>query len=586
MLRVGQEIGPYTLIRQLGKGGFKIVWLAEKRTSLLTTQVAVGVIYDPNPDLTVIREEAERWKHASGHVNVLPVLDADIYDDQVVIVSEYAPDGDLQTLMNQAGDELLPYPETIRIVCGILAGLEHLHGLNPPIIHRDLKPENILMQGTTPKVTDFGMSRVFNATIYSRISGTPSYMPPEAFDGKSTRQSDLWSVGVILYQMLSGKLPYPQKDMLALYGALMQGNPEPLPESVPAPLREAVNKSLQKDVSLRYQTASEMRVDLEHSLSPDGATHSNNTVSSKQDIARPISTTTPLLSGSHKPEDMTNRFGNMKGFLTGVSVCLALASATGAFIYFANKPHAKTLQPDSHNQAGSRSSTSKINAIDGAEMQLIPAGTFEMGDTGQSYNPKHQVTLSKSYWMYANLVTVAQFRKFDKATGIKYDWKGNVPKWGWIDVHPMVKVNWNEAEEYCKWAGCRLPTEAEWEHAARGTTDSKFPWGNKFDGAKCANSVPPNKLKSAVAIGTYPSNSFGLKDMAGNAWQWCSDWYDQGYTQRNATDPEGAASGTSCVLRGGCWSDHNPENFRSSCRVDGDPTEGDDGLGFRCASGE
>jgi serine/threonine protein kinase len=264
-----QQIGPYTLIRLLGQGGFGEVWLAEKRTALMTTQVAVKLPLDPNPDLNAVRHEAQTWLRVSGHPNVLPVIEADIYDGQVVIVSEYAAAGSLASWLQRHGGKASSVEVAVAMASGILAGLQHLHHLPTPIVHRDLKPDNVLLQGDQPRLTDFGISRVLKTTAMTQnASGTPHYMPPEAFAGRYSPQSDVWAAGVILYQMLSGRLPFPQNDMPSLYGAILTGTPDPLPAEVPSEIKEAVTKALSKDPAQRFTSAADMQAGLKPAASP------------------------------------------------------------------------------------------------------------------------------------------------------------------------------------------------------------------------------------------------------------------------------------------------------------------------------
>ena len=141
MFRKGQEIGTYTLIKRLGRGGFGEVWLAERRAKFVTTRVAVKLPLEEEVDTEAIKHEAILWEQASGHPNVLPIIDADEYDGQVVIVSEYAPDGSLEELLQKEG--ALPTKKAVELAMGILSGLEFLH--TKKIIHRDIKPANILL---------------------------------------------------------------------------------------------------------------------------------------------------------------------------------------------------------------------------------------------------------------------------------------------------------------------------------------------------------------------------------------------------------------------------------------------------------
>ncbi|HWQ33389.1 MAG TPA: serine/threonine-protein kinase, partial [Blastocatellia bacterium] len=179
----------------------------------------------------------------------------------VVIASEYAPDGSLQGWLNRHGGQAPSIEAAVEMTRGILAGLEHLHQRR--IIHRDLKPDNILLQGETPRLADFGISRVVKSTSLSaNLAGTPAYMAPEAFQKRRNEQTDLWSVGVILYQMLSGRLPFEGDDLPTACVAVRDEEPAPLPAAVPVWLQQIVTRALLKDPGQRYQSATEMRRDL------------------------------------------------------------------------------------------------------------------------------------------------------------------------------------------------------------------------------------------------------------------------------------------------------------------------------------
>gem|GEM_PF-6063554 len=262
MFRPEDRIGPYILVRRLGQGGFGEVWLAEKRSVITVTQFALKLPLDPEQDLDKIRQEAELWKMAGGHPNVLPIIEADILDNQVVIVSEYAPEGSLDRWLARHGGSAPDLRTAVRMTTGILAGLAHLH--SKKIIHRDLKPANILLQGETPRIADFGIARIIKTGMHSGIAtGTILYMAPEAFKGERTAQTDLWSVGVMLYQLIQGLTPFPHADTSALLRAILMDDPTPLPESVPALLRRVVSRALCKSQTERFQTAEQMLAALE-----------------------------------------------------------------------------------------------------------------------------------------------------------------------------------------------------------------------------------------------------------------------------------------------------------------------------------
>lgn len=195
----------------------------------------------------------------------MPIIDADEYDGQIVIVSEYAPDGSLEEWLKANG--AMPVERAIETTIQILGGLEFLHSRN--IIHRDLKPANILLQGKTPRLADFGISRALRTTVASQsqnISGTFAYMLPEALDGKRSVQTDVWSVGVSFYQFLTGTLPFPQKEPPVLFPAIIMRAFAPLPDPIPQSLQNVIAKALAKLPENRYKTASEMREDLRRVL--------------------------------------------------------------------------------------------------------------------------------------------------------------------------------------------------------------------------------------------------------------------------------------------------------------------------------
>jgi uncharacterized protein with WD repeat/tRNA A-37 threonylcarbamoyl transferase component Bud32 len=261
MAQSENKIGSYTLISKIGSGGFGVVWLAEKRTAIATTRFALKLARHEDVDIEVFKQEAAIWAQVSGHPNVLPIIEADIHDGQIVIVSEYAPGGSLMDWLQRNGGRAPSIEAAVEMTTEILDGLEHLH--EQRIIHRDLKPDNILLQRQTPRLADFGIARVIKTDSYSKaVTGTFAYMAPEAFDGKRNEQTDLWSVGVLLYQMLAGRLPYDQQDIVSLVGAIIKHDPPPLPDSVPKSLRNIVGRALRRDPAERYQSASEMRADL------------------------------------------------------------------------------------------------------------------------------------------------------------------------------------------------------------------------------------------------------------------------------------------------------------------------------------
>ena len=222
-------------------------------------------------------------------------------------------------------------------------------------------------------------------------------------------------------------------------------------------------------------------------------------------------------------------------------------------------------------------------SIDGAVVVRIPAGEFLMGNKETERTPlEHQVYVSE-FLMDKTAVTWDQFKRFAAATGVALP--PHEPYWGIYDDHPVVFVTWEEAKTYCEWAGGRLPTEAEREKAARGTDGRKYPWGNEEPDPQRGVFRSEWGYEATAAAGTHPAgvSPYGLLDMGGNVWEWCSDWYDDGYFAVSPyRDPKGPSSGSAHVVRGGSW-DSRPSVLSSSCRNWGYRGYREGDFGFRCA---
>jgi formylglycine-generating enzyme required for sulfatase activity len=223
--------------------------------------------------------------------------------------------------------------------------------------------------------------------------------------------------------------------------------------------------------------------------------------------------------------------------------------------------------------------TTRINPKDGLKYTFIPSGTFQMGcsttDTQcvSSEFPQHEITLTKGFWIGQTDVTVAAYKKFTDATGAQ------TPGYQKGDQFPIVNVSWNDGVAYCRWAGGRLPTEAEWEYAARGGNSDI-----RYGPLDSIGWYDLNSDKGWHEVAQKLPNAFGLYDMVGNVWQWVDSWYDKDYYKTSPkADPPGMATGQYRVMRGGSWF-NGAEYSRASARNWGDPVTPNTTFGIRCAA--
>ncbi len=254
----------------------------------------------------------------------------------------------------------------------------------------------------------------------------------------------------------------------------------------------------------------------------------------------------------------------------------------------------------------------KTSPTDKMAMILIPGGAFQMGglnDKAQpDEKPNHKVTL-KGFWLDKTEVTNAQYALCVAAgaceipnelkSSTRSDYYANAE---YAD-YPVIYVTWNDAKTYCEWAGRRLPTEAEWEYAARGTDFRDYPWGDTAPSEETANFGYKNK--DTLKVGSFPGGAspFGILDMAGNVWEWVADYYGQTYYEKSpAENPTGpdkpGVNGLQMVLRGGSWVDEIAElrvsnrGFALAQNLEADKLAAsyagvsNERTGFRCAADE
>ena len=245
--------------------------------------------------------------------------------------------------------------------------------------------------------------------------------------------------------------------------------------------------------------------------------------------------------------------------------------------------------------------STEIEGKDGAPMVLVPEGVFPMGvpkaarDGGIDERPNHDVFLD-TFYIDKYEVTNGRYLQFVTETGHRTPqhpsdpqkgiWQGNIMPESIIDL-PVINVDWYDADAYCKWAGKRLPTEAEWEKAAKGPNDWRFPWGDvePTDRHLNYNQVTWRGEATLVPVGIYEKGKspYGAYDMAGNVWEWVADWYEADYYSKSPDrNPKGPQTGGYKVLRSSGWQGETPQ-ARIFTRIRSKPLDRNHSTGFRCA---
>lgn len=259
------------------------------------------------------------------------------------------------------------------------------------------------------------------------------------------------------------------------------------------------------------------------------------------------------------------------------ALCAAAGLAAGlvAMPSFASAP----APSPSATPAEPRPGEVRRNRVDGLDYAWIPAGSFEMGCTAgdpecePDETPAHPVTISRGFWLGTTEVTVGAFRRFAKEMRVVVPISNDEG-----DDRPVVQISWFEADQVCAWSGGRLPSEAEWEYAARaGATDARR------DDLEQLSRRGAGRLSTTYPVATQPANPWGLYDMTGNAFEWVADWYgDRTYASSPVEDPRGPATGQFRVVRGGSWV-VSLRYARMSARSSFVPSVRFGNIGTRCA---
>ena len=478
----------YAVQTRLGSGGFAVVFLV--RDLRLKRKLAVKVL---SPELVASRAALERFRREAeivaqlSHPNIVPLLFVGHKADLAYLVMGAIDGGTLADRL--AREPMLPVTDVARIFAEVASALAYAHKRG--VVHRDIKPQNVLLDIESGRalVTDFGIARTVDSsslTTAGLIVGTAAYLSPEQASGEpSDHRADIYALGVMIYEMLAGSPPFTGLNPAAVLMKRLSGAPRPIKDlrpDTPDLLVELIGACLVTDPTQRLGDAG----DIVRALTGQSPVSGSRTTATKMRIHRGTSRARSLLFG-----------GVLVLIAAAVPIAIALNNRGTAEI-----PRVVPVPP-----------------VDSA-MVLIPAGSYVIGrdDGPEASRPAHSVRLD-SFGIGRHEVTIGEFRDFlrDGQDAIDWDVRGDPEL-------PATSIQFHEAARYCAWKhpdGGRLPTEAEWEAAARGAAQRIYPWGNSWD-PTAANIAMPNGRIAAAGSNPRGRTPEGLEDMIGNVWEWTS----------------------------------------------------------------
>ena len=589
-----RHLGKYEILEEIGHGGFATVYRA--RDPDLDREVAIKVL-DPalmrDPSLVERFRREARAAARLRHPSIVRIHEISDAEGMLAIVMELLPGPSLAKIIEREAP--LPVKRAVELLRPLAEALDYAHAQG--LVHRDVKPSNALLdeQGR-PVLTDFGLVKAAEESGSSTVSltlsqtgmtlGTPAYMAPEQADpdagGAVDYRADLYSLGVIAYEMLAGGVPFQGNTPLAVaMGHVMKAPPSPraLNPALSESAEAALLKMLSKDADERFASASAFVEAL-----------------AGVELAATEPATAPTTPVSSEPPQLTTRRRiGWAPVLGGAAAVVIMVGIVAGLLM--GPPNRGPLEEPPLG-------ATQVRQSDGMVMVYVRSGEFTMGSPegvgDAKEHPQHPVSLD-GFWIDKVEVSNDQYRQCVEegscTAPIACDWGEPAYEDPSMDDHPVVCVSWDDAAAYCNWAGGRLPTEAEWEKAARGTGGRTYPWGDEFDGFRlnycdqnCAlehrDGDVDDGYSRTAPVGGYPGGASpcGALDMAGNVWEWVADWYgDDTYSSSVRHNPTGPESGGHRVLRGGSW-DNAPEDTRAALRHTSDPEWRSATYGFRCAT--
>ena len=673
---VGQDVGRYHIIEQLGQGGMATVYRAYD--TRLEREVALKFIRREEIGPAYLDQLFKRFEREAkslaqlSHPNIVKVYDYGEFEGVPYLVMEYLPGGTLKQRMGQP----IPAADAARLLLPVARALAYAHREN--LIHRDVKPANILItRSGEPMLTDFGIAKILSGEGSVTLTGTgvglgtPDYMAPEQWTNQVVPQTDIYALGIVFYEMVTGHRPFTADTPAAVLLKQMQDalpRPRSFVTNLPDEAEQLLYKALAKDPKDRYATmdlmaaaldhlvrSTEAKADTQPELKPPAPDATRVAAKAPEPVpaapprpaSPPPAAPRPIVAPAVEPSPAASTVVDAEATVLVpaapaaptiqpvkvpvwiwvtvglVVVAIVVLGVGGALVLPGLLPKGQptaTAVPTSAPVATQPAASpipaelgvgsTRVADKDGMPQVYVPASPFTMGsNTGANDEQPQRTVYLDAYWMDQTDVTNAMFVKFISASGYQTDAQtegtGFVhvnDQWvsikgaNWLhpqgpdsDVknrgsHPVVQVSYNDARAYCQWAGRHLPTEAQWEKAARGRDGRMYPWGNDMPVHSLLNFR--DEIGSTTQVGLYPSGAspYGALDMAGNVWNWVLDWYGATYyADAPVRNPVGPLTGQQRLTRGGSWFDTAKE-VRTTARYPLDPMSHGSNVGFRCAS--